>query len=288
MTFIPTRREFLTAAAVGVALPLVVGGSDEPAQAIESRRCKSGLDLYRPMPQQVPFHKSKAPIRIIRGGQRSGTTTAAAVEVAKAVMFHKGAKRIHCVGYDYRHAAVMSKKLFFPGLFKTGGSLCPPLIVPDRFWDFMSVEVDAVILSDKATVHFHSSCIDNAKIGECDLLWIDGDTRYPEYAEKWIRRAKKTIWSTFPHSKNKTLVQLSLLAKLSSPKYFTLAHSSSARVHETVLSYQDNIHVPEEEKQKRLRYWAEDASPSPYAGLHSRNYGQYKFFDKQGVEVSFI
>ena len=44
------------------------------------------LRLYKPMPIQKQFHESRAHIRIIRGGNRSGKTTASMCELAYALM----------------------------------------------------------------------------------------------------------------------------------------------------------------------------------------------------------
>lgn len=97
------------------------------------RREQEALRLYRPRPEQMPFHVSSASERLVEGGNRSGKTACSSVEVASAALgqpligldgkplAHKYPKPplvIWCVGFDERHIARMGRKLFKPGLFK--------------------------------------------------------------------------------------------------------------------------------------------------------------------------
>jgi len=97
-------------------------------------RKQDGLTLYRPRPEQVPFHRSKASERIIRGGNRSGKTTAAVAEIASALLRQpivtwEGETLamgwptdrpllMWFVGFDEKHIARMYKKLFKEGAYK--------------------------------------------------------------------------------------------------------------------------------------------------------------------------
>jgi len=95
------------------------------------RRQNIALRQYRPRPEQLPFHLSKASERILRGGKRSGKTTSAAAEVASAALgipligpdgkelpFRYPRNRpllIWVIGYNEKHIGVIYKKLFTPG-----------------------------------------------------------------------------------------------------------------------------------------------------------------------------
>lgn len=97
------------------------------------RECEA-LRMYRSMPTQLPFHLSKASERMIRGGLRSGKTTAAAVEVASAVtgvplhdpegneipfQYTRGEPlMVWIIGWDEKHISRIHKKLFKPDLFR--------------------------------------------------------------------------------------------------------------------------------------------------------------------------
>ena len=48
----------------------------------KASREMSALRLYRPLPEQDPFHKSRARYRVVRGGNRSGKSASAFIETA--------------------------------------------------------------------------------------------------------------------------------------------------------------------------------------------------------------
>lgn len=90
-----------------------------------SRRIEA-LTLYEPLPAQQAFHGSLAGERLVRGGNRSGKTVCAAVEVARAVTNRDPWKkyperdgRCFLVGKDGKHLGqVMWRKLSRAGAFK--------------------------------------------------------------------------------------------------------------------------------------------------------------------------
>lgn len=85
------------------------------------------LRLFEEMPSQSEFFRSSAMMRLIRGGNRSGKTSAAAVEVGRCALKRDPHKKyptgrnntIYIIGYDQDHAGrVIYPKLFEPGAFK--------------------------------------------------------------------------------------------------------------------------------------------------------------------------
>lgn len=91
-----------------------------------AKRRAEALELYEPLPNQVDFHNSRAPERILRGSVRAGKTLPAAVEVARAVTgrdpygkYPMRDGRFYIVGPDEGHLAdVIYKKLCRSGPFK--------------------------------------------------------------------------------------------------------------------------------------------------------------------------
>lgn len=91
-------------------------------QAIRSRT--DGLRVYRPIPAAARFHESDAMWRICVGGNRSGKTMAAAVEVARAVRgldpykkYPKSGVAV-VIGLDSDHHTMLWRKLTQPGSMK--------------------------------------------------------------------------------------------------------------------------------------------------------------------------
>ena len=89
-------------------------------------REEESLALYEPMEEQDRFHRSLAPERIIRGGNRGGKTLAACVEMARALTgqdpyqkYSPTNGRAIVVGKDLLHCSeVIYRKLFLPGAFQ--------------------------------------------------------------------------------------------------------------------------------------------------------------------------
>jgi len=100
----------------------------------KTRRNEEALQLYRPQPSQEPFHRSQAQQRVVRGGNRSGKTTAAVAEVCSActktqlrdshgkpLPFNYPADRpllVWVIGIDENHLARVFRKMFRKGVFR--------------------------------------------------------------------------------------------------------------------------------------------------------------------------
>lgn len=98
----------------------------EIIQEVHSRKYET-LKLYVPMPVQNDFHMSEAHIRILRGGNRSGKSTAALVELAYALTgqhpvpgrYPTSGVRAIVVAKDLdKIAAVVWRILGMPGAFR--------------------------------------------------------------------------------------------------------------------------------------------------------------------------
>jgi hypothetical protein len=98
----------------------------ELIQEVHGRKYET-LKLYVPMPVQNDFHMSDAHIRVIRGGNRSGKTTASLVELAYALTgqhpvpgrYAPGGIRAIVVAKDLdKIAAVVWRILGMPGAFR--------------------------------------------------------------------------------------------------------------------------------------------------------------------------
>lgn len=95
-------------------------------QELTARKMEA-LELYRPQPEQDRFHRSKAFVRMVRGGNRSGKSTCGYVEDARAVLGKDPHKKYptnrpivcYIVGMDERFIGdVIHKMLFRPGAFQ--------------------------------------------------------------------------------------------------------------------------------------------------------------------------
>jgi len=113
----------------------VVPNVDEFRRLVQegAQRRNDALRIYRPRPEQVPFHTSSAVERLVRGGNRSGKTVCAAAEVAAAALgqpligpdgkclplhYPPPPLTIWLIGFEQKHVARMGRKLFAPGLFR--------------------------------------------------------------------------------------------------------------------------------------------------------------------------
>jgi hypothetical protein len=191
-----------------------------------ARRQKEALRLYRPMDQQDAFHASRAPIRMIRGGNRGGKTLGAAVECARAITgidpynkFTKKNGRAIFVGKNLLHCSkVMFRKLFRPDPFKiirdeTTGDWRPfnpstdlhrsilavpaPALVPDRYyggdksisWEDKKEEVPRSIrMYNGWEATFFSGEGAPPQGWNVDLIWMDEEIPHPLWFTEMLPR----------------------------------------------------------------------------------------------------
>lgn len=181
------------------------------------------LDLYEPQPWAVKFHQSKVPERLVIGGNRTGKTLAACIEVARAVLCRDPYKKYpkkgkaYLVGFDGKHIG----ETFYPKLFKPGSfaqlrlirdretdqwrawrpfdpedlqrekeTVPHPPLIPERMIALMAFErvkeniLSLVTLRTGWEVRFHSSKGLPTKGSDVDLALFDEELNQPEwYAE---------------------------------------------------------------------------------------------------------
>jgi hypothetical protein len=186
-----------------------------------TRRKKEALRLYEPLPYQSDFHRSDAPERSIRAGNRAGKTLAAAVEFARAVTGqdphgkYPRSGRAIIVGKDEKHCGeVLFRKLFRPGGFKVirdevtrqwrsydpntdeprrkERRNAPPLI-PSRFysqgdiaWGKKREEIPRKIVLNAGTdteweIYFFSSLGEAPQGWDVDIVWFDEEIEHPSW-----------------------------------------------------------------------------------------------------------
>jgi len=211
---------------------VISGGPDTATESPKFRSLEeSGLKYYRPLPQVVPFHSSTARYRLITGGNRSGASLAAAVEVATvATRKNKHPSNILCIGYDMNHIGRNIHRLLFRGgaFKKDDGTPSPPLIpeylINKIHWTHKPNKVfDRVLLKNGTTI-FAESSLCEAKCGtQWDFVWIDeqinNDNVAAEAMMRLIERGGRFAWSTFPGFRNKIPYSIAERAANGNPLY---------------------------------------------------------------------
>lgn len=246
------------------------------------RRQIDGLNLYRPMPLQEEFHTCNAHEKLIRGSNRSGKTTAAAVEVARAVMGldqrHAASDGIaYIVGKDGKEVAnVMYKLLFRAGAIKMIRDLdtnqwrsynpsdpkdlerkkearhAPPLI-PQRMvksiaWENKKANLPSIItLHNGWELHFFSSNALPPHGTQINLAWFDEEILhqnwYSEVAARLVDREGYFIWSATPQAGTVQLYELHERAE----KEARLP-KEERQIEEFVSLLADNVHLTAKQK----------------------------------------
>jgi len=245
---------------------------------IARRQCES-LKLYHPLTgRQTQFHESESQERIVIGSNQSGKTTAATIEVARAVTHtdphgkYPAKGHAIAVGKDGRHISrVMWKKLAkagairmirdeFTGLWRDyrpwtvldslryGDSKPAPPILAPRFIEKISWENKAegipslVTLRSGWTIEFKSGEGKPPQGHAADLVWFDEEIPdadwYTETAARLIQTGGKFIWSATPQVGSEHLYNLHCRAEDREPG-----------VQEFFLSLMDNPFITEQAKE---------------------------------------
>lgn len=186
--------------------------------AERNRRRKEALKIFVPLPNQKLFFESKAPERLLRGGNRGGKSICAAVEVARAVTgqdpFGKyPAKngKFAAVGWDLQHCAdVMWNALYKPGAFKVikdpitkefraynpndpwdseheylsdpSAPLIPKRFIKEIAWDDKRKGIPKVVrLTTGWELTFYTSKGDPPQGVQFDGAWFDEEIMHPDW-----------------------------------------------------------------------------------------------------------
>ncbi len=246
------------------------------------------LRLYEPMPIQEEFHACKASERMLIGGNRSGKSTAAFIEDARAATGQDPHSKyplrdgnIHIVGRNWPHIGLVA----YPMLFKAGafkiikddadprgwrafrpgddpklGKPAPPLIpqrfIKDQSWVLKSAGYcQRVTLTNGWVVNFHSSEGEPPQGFQADIVHIDEDVNN----ERWIGemqarlsdRKGRFIWSAMPWSKNDALLGLCERAEKAVEE-----GQENPIIKKFTLRFLDNKAIDKEEKQKNIERWS--------------------------------
>ncbi len=249
-----------------------------------ARRMREGLRVYRPTSVYTQaFHESHAGTRILRGGNRSGKTTAAAVEVARAITNsdphgkYPKTGTAYLVAFDGRQVAdVLYAKLFRPrsievirdavtGLYRPwtpdepgdynrrsevthAEPLVPERLVKKIAWENAGESIPSVIeLTTGWTLRFFSSKARPERGTSIDLAWLDEeiDNRdwVPELRARLMQRSGKLIWSATPQSGTDQLYELSERAELELHKFQAGGPEPTHR--EWLILMKDNPYISE-------------------------------------------
>jgi hypothetical protein len=212
-----------------------------------ARRRFEALTLYEPLPNQSPFHESRAKERILRGSVRAGKTLPAAVEVARAVCgkdpwwkYPREDGIVYAVLPNEQHIAdVIYPKLCWPGAFKiirdleTGlwrsyrpwqdaaresetkksAPLIPPRYIKDIAWSNKKAHIPKSI---RFTTGWELTFFTEGSIPQrgvaIDLGWFDeeivSEDWYVEISARLLDRKGKFIWSASPQVGTQMLFEI--------------------------------------------------------------------------------
>ena len=183
------------------------------------------LAIYQPLPKVEEWHKSKAQWRILDGGNRSGKTTAGAVEVAwwfthsHPYFSTPRPCNILCVENTWTLVGnPMWEKMSLPNGLKMGPETPP--IIPGRCIDSISFENAGMNIPKRVTsifgdrIDFRSADSGRTKFegSEWDLVWIDEEMPDPlifdEVQRGLVDRGGRGIWTFTPLARSLKALQL--------------------------------------------------------------------------------
>lgn len=220
------------------------------------RRSREALKQYEPLPKLEEWHRSNARVRLCRGGNRSGKTTAGAVETSWWVLGTHPYLDVPepctalCVGNDWGLVGnPMWKKLAEKGQLEGEAGEAP--ILPERAiqnisWLDKGRRVpQRVELRNGSVIDFKSCEAKERKFmgASYDFAWIDEELAdelvYQEILRGLIDREGRLIWTATPLARARPLIDLHNMA--GDPE-------SPLEVFEQIITMLENPHIPEKGK----------------------------------------
>lgn len=248
--------------------------------ALESRR-RASTSLYEPLPSQLAFHQSNARERLLIGGNQSGKTLSAIMEVVWAALgchpyinYPSGGLKIYIVGKDEQHLAdPLFEKMFSPGAFeiirdehtnewrafrpiddehrKSESRPADPLIpskdVQEISWRLKKSNVPKMVaLKNGTRIYFYPSSGKPKAGTQIHLALFDEEildsTWYAETSLRLMRFGGRFIWSATPHTSSQGLLDLH-------DRAIVERESAIQRITEHKLLLVDNPHISEDNKE---------------------------------------
>ena len=279
-------------------------------------RKTEGLRLYRAAPYQEPFHASMASERLILGGNRSGKSCAAFVELARAVTGQDPYKKFPVkdgmaavVARNWSHVGqVVYPYLFQPGAFDiikddTTGQWRAydpendghrekekkpaPALIPKRFIKKMSWQMKSANylsyceLVNGYKIMFFSSDGVVPQGFSLDACLIDeeiqSDVWIGELQARLADRKGRLFVAAMPHSNAEWLLNLSERAEAEEKK-----PEGERNIEQFRFRFLDNVHIDPKEKTKMIERWSAQGADV----VRQRAEGEFTF-DSLSVYPSF-
>jgi hypothetical protein len=256
------------------------------------RRQMEALNIYEPQPEQDVFHRSMASERVIRGGNRSGKSVAAVVEVSRAALgkdpygkFPEGPLVIWLICYEDGNIGRTAFRLLFQaGAFKmikdaaTGkwrayrpwefddkireketkpaGPLIPKRYIESIAYKDRGRRVFSVVrLKNGTEIHAFSSGGEPPQGDPADVIWIDEDLKYDHHVAELQARL----------SDRKGRLIWSVFPHSKNDALLRMCERAEEQrdrdkpdVQEFRLTFSQNPFIDAEEKRKRFEGWSED------------------------------